>query len=49
MPTVIPCITQTKAEARAELATMPGVTPEWIERHVAALPGDGSELLRRPF
>jgi len=35
---VIPCITQTKAEARAELETLPGVTPEWIERHLAALP-----------
>jgi hypothetical protein len=27
-PAVIPCVTQTKAEARAELATLPGVTPE---------------------
>jgi hypothetical protein len=36
---VIPCITQTKAEARAELETLPGVTPEWIERCLAALPG----------
>jgi hypothetical protein len=32
MPAVIPCITQTKAEARAELESLPGATPEWIER-----------------
>jgi hypothetical protein len=38
-PTVIPCMTQTKAEVRAELETLPGVTPEWIERRLAALPG----------
>jgi hypothetical protein len=38
-PAVIPCITQTKAEARGELATLPGVTPEWIEMRLAALPG----------
>jgi hypothetical protein len=38
-PAVIPCITQTKAEACAELETLPGITPEWIERHLAALPG----------
>ena len=37
-PAVIPCITQTKAEARAELETLPGVTPEWIERRLAGLP-----------
>jgi catechol 2,3-dioxygenase-like lactoylglutathione lyase family enzyme len=37
-PAVIPCITQTKAEARAELETLPGVTPEWIEKRLAALP-----------
>jgi hypothetical protein len=37
-PAVIPCITQTKAEARAELETLPGVTPKWIEEHLAALP-----------
>lgn len=30
-PEVIACITQTKAEAHAELATLPEVTPEWIE------------------
>ena len=34
---VISCVTQTKAEARDELATLPGVTPGWIE--LAALPG----------
>jgi hypothetical protein len=28
---------QTRAEARAELATLPGVTPEWIEKRLAAL------------
>jgi hypothetical protein len=38
-PAVIPCITQTKAEARAELETLPSVTPEWIEKRLAALPG----------
>jgi hypothetical protein len=35
-PAVIPCVTQTKAEARDELTTLPDVTPEWIERHLAA-------------
>src|SRR5215831_17817697 len=38
MPAVIPCITQTKAEARAELESLRGVTPEWIEQRLAALP-----------
>jgi hypothetical protein len=38
MPAVIPCITQAKAEARAGLETLPGVTPEWIENRLAALP-----------
>ncbi len=38
-PAVIPSVTQTKAEARDELATLPGVTPEWIEMRLAALPG----------
>ena len=38
-PAVIPCVTQTKGEARVELATLPGVTPEWIEMRLAALPG----------
>ncbi len=36
-PDVIACIAQTKAEARAELASLPGATPEWIERRLAAL------------
>ena len=36
---VIPCLTQTKTEARTELGTLPGVTPEWIEKRLAALPG----------
>jgi catechol 2,3-dioxygenase-like lactoylglutathione lyase family enzyme len=38
-PAVIPCVTQTKAEARDELASLPGATPEWIEMRLAALPG----------
>jgi NAD(P)-dependent dehydrogenase (short-subunit alcohol dehydrogenase family) len=38
-PAVIPCVTQTKAEACDELVTLPGVTPEWVEMRVAALPG----------
>jgi catechol 2,3-dioxygenase-like lactoylglutathione lyase family enzyme len=38
-PAVIPCITQTTAEARAELETLPGVTAEWIEERLAAFPG----------
>ena len=37
-PAVVPYVTQTKAEARDELATMPGATPEWIEMRLAALP-----------
>ena len=37
-PAVIPCVTQTKAEGQAELATLPGVTAEWIEMRLAALP-----------
>jgi hypothetical protein len=36
---VIPCLTQAKAEARAELATQPGVSPQWIEERLSALPG----------
>jgi catechol 2,3-dioxygenase-like lactoylglutathione lyase family enzyme len=36
-PAVIPCIAQRKAEARAELETLPGVRPEWIEKRLAAL------------
>jgi catechol 2,3-dioxygenase-like lactoylglutathione lyase family enzyme len=37
MPAVIDCIAQTKAEARAELASLPGATPEWIEERLSAL------------
>ena len=37
-PVVIACVTQTRAEASAELESLPGVTPEWIEQRVAALP-----------
>lgn len=37
-PAVIACLRQTKAKARAELADLPGVTPEWIEQRLAALP-----------
>ena len=36
-PAVISCVTQTKAEAGAELATLPGVAPEWVEKRLAAL------------
>jgi len=36
-PDVIACIAQTKAEARAELATLPGATQEWIEERLSAL------------
>ncbi len=37
-PAVVACVRQSKAEARAELAGLPGVSPEWIERRLAALP-----------
>jgi catechol 2,3-dioxygenase-like lactoylglutathione lyase family enzyme len=37
MPAVIACIAQTKGEARAELASLPGATPEWIEERLSAL------------
>jgi len=37
-PAVIPCITQRRAEARAELETLPGITSEWIERRLVAVP-----------
>jgi glyoxylase I family protein len=37
-PAVISCVMQTKAEARAELASLPGITPEWIEERLSALP-----------
>jgi hypothetical protein len=36
-PAVIDCIAQTKNEARAELASLPGATPEWVEKRLAAL------------
>jgi hypothetical protein len=38
MPAVIPCVTQTRAEARAELETLPEVTRDWIEERLATLP-----------
>jgi len=41
-PAVIPCVIQTKAEARDELATLPGVTPEWIESVLPRCPGGRS-------
>jgi hypothetical protein len=28
----------TKEEAREELASLPGATPEWIEKRIVALP-----------
>ena len=37
MPQVIACVAQTKAEARAELGTLPRVTAEWIEERLSAL------------
>jgi catechol 2,3-dioxygenase-like lactoylglutathione lyase family enzyme len=37
-PAVLPCVTQTKAEARGELASLPGATPEWLEERLAGLP-----------
>jgi hypothetical protein len=37
MPAVIPCISRSKAAARAKLEILPG-TPEWIEKRLAALP-----------
>ena len=37
-PAVISCITQRRAEARAELETLPGITSEWIERRLVAVP-----------
>src|SRR5438445_10188056 len=39
MPAVIRCLTQTKTEARAELASLPDVTPQWIEERLSAPPG----------
>ncbi|HTV88154.1 MAG TPA: VOC family protein [Stellaceae bacterium] len=37
-PDVMRCVRQTRDAARAELAELPGATPEWIERRLAALP-----------
>ena len=37
-PAVIECVRQRKAEARAELAGLPGASVEWVERRLAALP-----------
>ena len=37
-PEVLRCVTQTKAEAAAELSSLPGVTPAWIEERLAELP-----------
>ncbi len=37
-PAVIRCVTQTKNEARAELSSLPGITPQWIEERLSALP-----------
>ncbi len=35
---VVEHFTQSKAQARAELQTLPGVTADWIEKRLAALP-----------
>jgi catechol 2,3-dioxygenase-like lactoylglutathione lyase family enzyme len=37
---VIGCVLQTRAEARSELATVPGVDDAWLDRFTAALPED---------
>ena len=37
-PAVIPCVTQTKAEAARELATMAGADTAWIKEMTGALP-----------
>ncbi len=37
-PDVLACVTQTKAEARRELKTLPGVDDAWIKGKVAPLP-----------
>jgi glyoxylase I family protein len=36
-PAVIACVRQTRDDARAELAGLPGVTEEWVERRLPAL------------
>jgi catechol 2,3-dioxygenase-like lactoylglutathione lyase family enzyme len=43
-PAVVDCVKQTKSEAAAELAKLPGVTKEWIARRVAALPEEHADL-----
>jgi catechol 2,3-dioxygenase-like lactoylglutathione lyase family enzyme len=35
---IIRHFTQTKAQASAELATLPGATPDWIAKRMAAMP-----------
>ena len=40
VPRVIDLVTQTKAVARAELETLKGATPEWIDRMIVGLPDD---------
>jgi catechol 2,3-dioxygenase-like lactoylglutathione lyase family enzyme len=37
-PDVMGCSTMTRDEARAELASLPGATPAWIEKRLAAMP-----------
>jgi catechol 2,3-dioxygenase-like lactoylglutathione lyase family enzyme len=37
-PDVMGCVTMTKDEARAELASLPGATPDWIAKRSAAMP-----------
>lgn len=37
-PQVIDCVIQTQAQARAELATLPGVNAAWLAKRVADLP-----------
>jgi len=37
-PDVMACVTQTKAQARAELETLDGIDAAWIDRMVADLP-----------
>jgi catechol 2,3-dioxygenase-like lactoylglutathione lyase family enzyme len=43
-PAVINCVRQTKTEAGEELATLPGVTKEWIARRVGALPDQSTNV-----
>ena len=35
---VLALTTQTKSQVRAELETLPGATPEWIERRLGGVP-----------